>query len=170
MDQLFGAVKDLEAKEVQVAVEVALTGPTGHVVVDYRTDHQVLRQVGTRAMIVISSPVTAEFVGSPKPDQGYDVVLVHHSRASTSVPTSIGSVVSKGGSCLLIRTQTIARVEGVVGYANNVTKLVKPNPQVGHSPRLVLFWHGFNLTSADTAQVVVRFTAQTSGDDTPEFT
>jgi len=166
---LIGDVASLQYQEFHVTKVLTLTGSSGCVIVDYRTDPDILRQVGERALIKIDSPVSAQFASTTAADQGYDVALVHHSRDNASQPTFLASVTGQKGSAYLTRSQAIRSTDGIVGYARNVTQLIKPDPQFGHSPRLVVYFEAFGSDQTSVARVVVHFVVKATGDETPDF-
>lgn len=166
---LAGDVESLQRINVFVAIPVLLKGSKGHAVVDYRTNSDFLKAVGKRAFVNIVSPVHAKFVGSVPADAGYSITLVHHDRNNTSVPTSHQSVALQEGASFLQYSQAKVVESGPVGFAVNVTKLVKPDPAEGHSPRLVLYFDSFNRDSTSVASVVVKFWVEVRGNDTPDF-
>lgn len=168
--RLLGNVADLKLEHYHVSLTLELKKQHGHVVVDYRTNAEFKRQVGSRALINIVGPVHARFTSTTASDQGYDIALVHHSRVDTTLPGSLASVARQRNSLTLTRSQAIRVTEGDVGYAANVTTLIEPNPQFGHSPRLVVYFTGFGLTTESVGEVVVHFTVEATGDATPSFT
>lgn len=167
--RLVGDLASLELKEHHVSLSLDLTGKNGHAVVDYREHSSFCEQVGTRALIHIRSPVVATFATVTRPDAGYDVALVHHSRDNSSKPTSVASVLAQHGAVLLTRSQALFNITGTVGFAHNVTSLIQPDPLHGVSPRLVVYWQSFGIADKDVARVVIKFSVDTSGDATPDF-
>lgn len=167
--KLAGDPSALELRDYHITLSIKLVGKEGKLVVDYRNDTDLLRQVGTRALISIKGDVVATFASVTKPDAGYDVALVHHDRNNSTLPSRVASVLRQSGALVLTRSQAVVNLSGVVGYASNVGKLILPDPVQGVSPRLVLCWESFGTTDKSEAFLALRFSVEASGNQTPDF-
>lgn len=166
---LAGDVESLKRDRVFVSIPISLVGASGNVVLDYRTDKTFLSFVGKRSYVNIVSPVSAHFVASVPADAGYTISLVHHNRDNQTKPSSHKSVAVQEGSATLAYSQARVVESGPVGFAVNVTALVKPDPQEGHSPRLVLYFDSFGRGKDAEASLVIKFWVEVRGNDTPDF-
>jgi len=169
LSQIQGSIDQLGTTEHHVNILLTLEGVTGTRIVDYRTDREVLASIGRRAIVYFKAPPVADLITATDGNVSYNIRLVHHDRSNESRPASIGSVAAQVGASEIVRSQFLNTNQIPIGSAPNVTELIKPNPLVGYSPRLVLVWDSLGTAKASKVQLVIRCVISASGSDLIDF-
>lgn len=169
LSQIQGAIEGLTVTEHKVNILIKLVGISGCQEIDYRTSRAVLASVGRRSVIYFTEPPVADLVTATDGNVSYNIRMVHHDRNNDTLPTTAGSVASQLGASEIVRSQFLNTNSVSIGSAANVTELVKPDPLVGYSPRLVLFWTSLGTTAQSSVEIVIRCSFSASGSDLQDF-
>jgi len=169
MNSIQGAVADLVKTEHLVNLKLVLKGPSGVVDLDYRTNDKLLESVGLRSTIIFKSQPVVELVTPTQSDVSYNLRAVHYDRNSRSKPEGIGAIAAIPGSIELARSQLMNINNVALRPSPNVTDIIKPNPLVGHSPRLDLAWSSIGTTASSSVVVIVHCVLESTGSDLPLY-
>jgi len=169
MDLLSGSITDLVKTEHLVNFKITITGVSGTHRLDYRLSPTLLSSVGLRATVSFRGPPLVEIVTPTSADVSYNVRAVNYGRGSDSRPADIGDLARMPGSVEIVRSQLLNINRVPVGYAPNVTSVIKPDPLVGHSPVLWLAWSSLGTTATSSVVVILHCVVDAAGVDLPDF-